>query len=502
MALPGLSQSTDSGKVYQELYRPQIHFTPKAHWNNDPNGMVYYGGTYHLFFQYYTEGTQWGPMHWGHAISKDLLHWKEQPIALYPDSLGYIFSGSAVVDAQNTSGFGKDGIIPLVAIFTYHNPEGDKAGRDDFETQGIAYSLDSGMSWVKYSDNPVIKNPGIRDFRDPKVRWYAPTKSWILTLATKDRITFYSSPNLRDWKKESEFGQQVGSHGGVWECPDLFPVDIGNPLNKTGKKVWVLCVNVGSGAPNGGSATQYFTGSFDGHHFTASDTLTKWIDYGPDEYAGVTWSNTGDDLYFIGWMSNTHYAGATPTSTWRGGMTLTRKLGLVDIKGHYYVSSLPLTRVLKANATGGQKIKKNTAGKYELASPKLGDPFIMHLQGTHQQRFSITLSNKQGDKLVIGYNKDKNAYFIDRTHAGKTDFAEGFGATAWAPRLASAKNMDLQLVFDKSSVELFADGGKTSMTALFFVRNEFDKLEMDSEKADFELKQADLEWIKSIWKEK
>lgn len=489
----------DTTRSYQETYRPQLHFTPKAHWNNDPNGMVYYAGVYHLFFQYYPVGTQWGPMHWGHAISKDLLHWDEKAIALYPDSLGYIFSGSAVVDKDNTSGFGKNGIVPLVAIFTYHDPKGDKAGRNDFETQAVAYSLDSGKSWVKYVNNPVVKNPGIRDFRDPKVGWYAPTKSWIMTLATKDRITFFSSSNLRDWKKESEFGQHVGSHGGVWECPDLYLVEKGNKLNKTGKAIWVLSVNVGSGAPNGGSATQYFTGDFDGHHFTASDTLTKWLDYGPDEYAGVNWSNTGNDLYFLGWMSNTRYAGATPTSTWRGGMTLTRKLGLVQVDNHYYVTSAPLTETLKKNASGSQQIKKNKAGIYSLESQKLNSPFMLTLNADNSHDFSITLRNKTGDKLVLGYDKADNAYYIDRTAAGKTDFADGFGARHKAPRLATGKEIYLQLIFDKSSVELFADRGKTSMTSLFFVKDGFDKLEISSSQTDFDLKHAALQWIKSIW---
>ena len=271
-------------KVYNEQYRPQIHFSPKAHWINDPNGMVYYKGIYHLFFQYYPDGTVWGPMHWGHAISNDMVHWQEQPIALYPDSLGYIFSGSAVVDENNTSGFGKDGKTPLVAIFTHHDPEGEKAGSNTFQNQSLAYSLDDGKTWTKYAGNPVLKNPGITDFRDPKVMWYEPQKKWVMTLATKDHITFYSSPNLKDWTKESEFGKELGAHGGVWECPDLFPLD------DNGKKVWVFIVNINPGGPNGGSATQYFIGDFDGKTFTPSQTNTKWLDYGPDEYAGITWS--------------------------------------------------------------------------------------------------------------------------------------------------------------------------------------------------------------------
>jgi fructan beta-fructosidase len=206
----------------REAHRPYIHFTPPAKWMNDPNGMVLYKNTYHLFYQYYPDSTVWGPMHWAHATSSDLVHWQHQPIALYPDSLGYIFSGSAVADINNTSGFGASGQIPLVAIFTHHDTVGEKLGRSDYQYQSIAYSLDEGKSWTKYAGNPVLKNPGIRDFRDPKVSWYDAGKKWIMTLATLDRITFYSSPDLKNWQRESEFGKQAGAHGGVWECPDLF----------------------------------------------------------------------------------------------------------------------------------------------------------------------------------------------------------------------------------------------------------------------------------------
>src|SRR5687767_5106825 len=249
----------------REPHRPLFHFTPPANWMNDPNGMVFYNNTYHLFYQYYPDSTVWGPMHWEHATSKDLVHWDHQPIALYPDTLGYIFSGSAVVDVNNTSGFGGDGKVPLVAIFTHHDPAGEKRGIDTYQVQSLAYSLDEGKTWTKYAGNPVMKNPGIRDFRDPKVIWHAATKKWIMTLATLDRITFYSSPDLKTWMKESEVGKDFGGHGGVWECPDLFPLDY------QGEQVWVLLVSINLGGPNGGSATQYFTGRFDGKSFTPFD---------------------------------------------------------------------------------------------------------------------------------------------------------------------------------------------------------------------------------------
>jgi fructan beta-fructosidase len=301
-----------------EQYRPQFHFSPKAHWINDPNGMIYYKGTYHLFYQYHPESSVWGPMHWGHTTSKDMVHWEEQPIALYPDSLGYIFSGSAVVDVNNTSGFGKNGQVPLVAIFTHHNPKLEKIKPEQTQYQSLAYSLDEGKTWTKYARNPVLKNPGITDFRDPKVRWYEPKKKWILTLAAKDRVAIYSSPDLKTWSKESDFGSDAGAHGGVWECPDLFP------LKHNGKDVWVLIVNINPGGPNKGSAAQYFLGDFDGKNFKAYSKQTKWLDYGTDNYAGVTFSNTGDRTILMGWMNNWQYAREVPTPNWRGATTVPR----------------------------------------------------------------------------------------------------------------------------------------------------------------------------------
>src|SRR5450432_732226 len=320
MPLFGSNVLAQSNKMMDEQYRPQVHFTPKAHWTNDPNGMVFYKGVYHLFFQYYPDSTVWGPMHWGHATSSDLIHWKQQPIALYPDSLGYIFSGSAVVDYHNTSGFGKNGQVPLIAIFTHHDPKGEKEKRNDFQNQSIAYSNDHGKTWIKYAGNPVLKNPGIRDFRDPKVMWYEPGKEWIMTLATGDRVTFYSSPDLKSWKMESDFGSDAGAHGGGWECPDLFTLDA------DGKKVWILIANLNPGGPNKGSGTQYFLGDFDGNKFTPFSTKTKWLDYGPDDYAGITWSNTGNRKIFIGWMSNWMYANLVPSIKWRNAMTIPREL--------------------------------------------------------------------------------------------------------------------------------------------------------------------------------
>jgi fructan beta-fructosidase len=442
-------------------YRPAYHFTPAAHWMNDPNGMVYYQGTYHLFFQYYPGAMVWGPMHWGHATSPDMLTWKEQPIALYPDSLGYIFSGSAVVDKNNTAGFGKDA---MVAMFTYHEPKGEKAGRDNYQTQGLAYSLDAGKTWKKYAQNPVLKNPGIKDFRDPKVSWNDATQKWVLTLATLDRITFYSSPNLKDWTKESEFGQKLGAHGGVWECPDLFP------LTLKGKQYWVLIVNLNPGGPNGGSATQYFVGQFDGKTFTPLNDKTKWADYGPDEYAGVTFANTGSRRIFLGWMSNWEYANQVPTSPWRSAMTIPRELGLRQEGAEIYLTSQPaaeLAGIAKAPTTVQNVAVKNTVD----LTTRLKSTSAKHrltLKTAQLGSFELLLGNAAGEELVVGYDQAKKQYFIDRSKAGQNDFSPKFTGRATAPRLSAAAGTELTLFFDAASVELFADQGLTPMTEIFF----------------------------------
>uniref|UniRef100_UPI0031D4F4DF glycoside hydrolase family 32 protein n=1 Tax=Chitinophaga sp. TaxID=1869181 RepID=UPI0031D4F4DF len=378
----------------------------------------------------------------------DLVHWKELPIALYPDSLGTIFSGSAVIDVNNTAGFGKNA---MVAIYTNHNHTLEGAGGDKFQYQSIAYSLDEGTTWTKYKDNPVLLNPGIRDFRDPKVSWYDAGKKWIMTLATKDHITFYSSPDLKHWKEESQFGAGLGAHGGVWECPDLFP------LNDKGQQVWVLIVNINPGGPNGGSATQYFTGSFDGHTFKTDQKDTKWLDYGPDEYAGITWSNTGSRRIFLGWMTNWQYANVVPTSNWRGATTIARELKLVKTEQGYRVASEPVKEL-------------NQTISYRLTSKKgkLVGPAKLSCSLAKAESFAITLSNDLGEQTVIGYDKSKQEYFIDRTKSGVTAFEKGFAARHTAPRFTHGDAMNLTLIIDDASAELFADGGLSVMTGIFF----------------------------------
>ncbi|MEP7143079.1 MAG: glycoside hydrolase family 32 protein [Ferruginibacter sp.] len=464
-----------AGKNNMEEYRLQFHFSTKANWINDPNGMVYHKGTWHLFFQYHPFSTSWGPMHWGHAISRDLMHWKEEPIALYPDSLGAIFSGSAVVDINNTSGFGKNGKTPLVAIFTHHNSKLEST-TNDFQNQSLAYSLDEGMSWTKYAGNPVLHNPGISDFRDPKVCWYEPGKKWIMTLATKDRVTFYSSPDLKKWNKESEFGKDAGAHGGVWECPDLISFD------NNGKKIWVLLVNINPGGPNKGSATQYFLGDFDGSSFRSSHTDTRWLDYGPDEYAGITWSNTGNKKIFLGWMSNWLYAGDLPTKTWKGAMTLPRELKLKHVGKDVFITSevVPQVATIQSTPVVFKNLNVNKSMDFSKRLPNISLPCRINLDMENVVDFSLTIANESGEELLIGYNKSMNQYFIDRTKSGKVDFQKDFASRNVAPRLSDSKKINMSLFIDVSSVELFADDGLTVMSAVFFPGKPYNKIKVES----------------------
>jgi fructan beta-fructosidase len=477
---------------YLEKHRPQFHFSPEAKWMNDPNGMVYYNGIYHMFYQFYPDSTVWGPMHWAHATSKDLVRWEHQPVALYPDSLGYIFSGSAVADINNTSGFGTNGQVPLVAIFTHHNPVLEKGGRKDYQYQSLAYSLDEGKTWTKYSGNPVVKNPGIVDFRDPKVMWFEEGKKWIMTLATKDRVTFYSSPDLKNWSRESDLGKDFGAHGGVWECPDLFPLDY------NGKKIWVLLVSINPGGPNGGSATQYFTGDFDGSTFTPHSTETKWIDYGTDNYAGITWSNTGDRKVFLGWMNNWQYAQVVPTETWRGAATLPRELSLQQLNGKYYLSSTPVKELDKITDLFFDKENLTVDKEFDLSDQvkQTGGKFKLNLS-LPADDFSIVLFNEDNEELVLGYEKASNQYFIDRTKAGKSDFEPGFAKKHLAPRISASGNIDMTLFVDAASIEVFADNGLNVFTDVFFPGAALNKLKLRS--ANPKIDQLQLFKVKSIW---
>lgn len=489
-----------SSAAEEQMYRPNFHFTPKKGWMNDPNGMFFANGYYHLFYQHYPDGNTWGPMHWGHAISKDLIKWEEQPIALYPDKDKYIFSGSAVVDTKNTSGLGTGKIAPIVAIYTLHDMTKEKAGKIDVEQQDIAFSNDNGFTWQKFEEgNPVVKNPGIRDFRDPKVSWDKTHKQWIMALAAQDRIQFYKSSNLKNWEFASEFGKNIGAHGGVWECPDFFEIKV----EGTKETKWVLIVNLNPGGPNGGSGVQYFVGDFDGKTFTMDAGFAErvqnekavWADYGKDNYAGVTWNNIPSSdgrRLFIGWMSNWEYAQQVPTTTWRSSTTIPRELQLVKKGNHYNLESKPVrelnnyvAKTLKVQSLNGKgTLKVIESGKADLTKAVIS----LDLKNLKQDDYTFTLSNANGESLSFGLNNKENYLFIDRSKAGKIDFSDKFATPVSKAFLkGSQKNVAFKIILDKTSIEIFYNNGEKVMTEIFFLNKPFSALTISS-KQKIELK--------------
>ncbi len=515
-AITGLQQPHEkkpgTALQFREQHRPQFHFSPKENWMNDPNGMFFYAGEYHLFYQHYPDSNVWGPMHWGHAVSTDLVHWDHLPIALYPDSLGYIFSGSAVVDWKNTSGLGQNGQLPLIAIFTYHNMAGEKAGRQDFQYQGMAYSNDKGRSWTKYAQNPIVPNPGnIRDFRDPKVIWDEASRQWIMVFAAQDRVQLWASQDLKRWQHLSDFGQALGVHSGVWECPDLFPLSV----EGSSETKWVLLVSINPGGPNGGSATQYFVGNFDGKEFIldasyAADVTGEkavWLDYGRDNYAGVTWSDVpkadGRRL-FLGWMSNWDYANVVPTQAWRSAATLPRTLVLKKTDLGYRIFAQPVAE-LKAIRAAAHPLKSTTiTGTLDL-TPQLGfSPaqmeLVLELDPAAGADCGVELSNAKGERYRVGYNAATKQFYSDRTHSGNLAFSKKFGTKVHtAPRISQDKNIRFHLFFDAASAELFADGGATVMTDIFFPGEDFSQVKIYSENGKVKLLSGEAWSLKSIW---
>ena len=437
---------------------------------NDPNGMVYAGGRYHLFFQYHPGSSVWGPMHWGHASSADLVHWEEHDVALAPDGLGMIFSGSAVVDWERRSGLGPEGSQPLVALFTHHDMQAEHAsghgGSISHEVQSLAFSLDDGATWTHYAHNPVLPNPGRKDFRDPKLRWWPERERWIMCLACGDHIRFYSSPNLTDWAWESSFGHGLGAQGGVWECPDLFPL-----RDEHGVARWVLLVSLNPGGPNSGSATQYFVGDFDGRCFTPEHTDVRWLDFGPDNYAGVTWSGVEDRALFLGWMSNWAYATTLPTAPWRSAMTLPRELSLRAVEGRFLVASKPareLEALQQAPSLAMAELQVHQRMDLSAGLAEAQPCFVIHLDTPALSTFTLSLANEADDALHIGYNAHTQRWWIDRRQAGDVSFHPAFAGEHSAPRLSTERGADLSLWFDACSVELFADGGLSCLSSLHF----------------------------------
>ena len=428
----------------REKFRPLYHHTPLYGWMNDPNGMYYKDGVWHLYYQYNPYGSQWENMTWGHSTSSDLIHWEAEPLAIEGDWLGAIFSGSAIVDKDNTAGFGRNAVI---AMYT-------SAGAA--QTQSIAYSSDNGKTFTKYAGNPVITY-NAPDFRDPKVFWHEQTKRWIVVLAVGQEVQFYSSDNLKEWKYESSFGRTYGCHDGVWECPDMLCF---------GDK-WVLLLNINPGGPFGGSATQYFVGQFDGHQFVCEDNAseTKWMDYGKDHYATVTFHNSPEGrIVALPWMSNWQYANQVPTKQFRSANGLPRDLGLKTVNGETYLTSTPSKEV---TALRGKKVKQ----------PTEACEIIIDVKGSAD----ITLSNAKGEQVTMHYDAQQLTFSMDRTKSGDVSFSESFPCVTVAPTFGAVRQ--LRLFIDRCSIEAFDAEGKMAMTNLVFPSEPYSILKVKGGKA-------------------
>ena len=430
-------------------YRQAAHFTPLLGWINDPNGMVYHDGEWHLFYQYNTMGSRWGNMSWGHAVSRDLVKWEHLPTALYPDAIGAIFSGSAIIDKHNTAGFGENA---MVAIYT-------SAGAA--QTQSIAYSHDNGRTFTKYENNPVLKSDQ-RDFRDPKVTWHEPTQRWIMPLACGNAMEFYSSTNLREWHFESRWGEEYGCHEGVWECPDLIEMPY------KGSTKWVLFCSIWRNEQHG-SAVQYFVGDFDGHTFTCDTPKehTDWIGYGRDNYAIVTWSNAPNGRKVaLGWQNNWQYASGEmfPSVGYRGYMSLPCELQLIEWEGNAKLISKPVKEfdnyLKEVYAQSEITITEQHTLPVEISDQK-----AVWIELTAENKgadvVGVKLSNDEGEEVNIYFDHAAKAFKVDRTKAGDSSFHELFAGEISAPMSAAAEQQ-LTIVLDHASVECFTDISTTS----------------------------------------
>ena len=428
----------------REKYRPVYHHTPAWGWMNDPNGMFYKDGVWHLYFQYNPYGSQWENMTWGHSTSTDLIHWTFQGAPIEADAWGTIFSGSAVVDHNNTAGFGKGAVV---AMYT-------SAGEN--QTQSIAYSNDNGQTFTKYAGNPVLTS-NTPDYRDPHVFWNEDIKRWNMIMAEGQHMDIYSSADLKEWKLESQFGAEYGNHGGVWECPDLMKMKV----RGTDQYKWMLLCNINPGGPFGGSATQYFVGQFDGHKFTCESApeVTKWMDYGKDHYATVTFDNAPDGRRVaMAWMSNWQYANQVPTMQFRSANSVPRDLDLYEYEGQTYCGVTPSPELAAARP---KKATKTLTDACEM---------VVTLKGNA----TITLANDKGEQVVMTYDEKSRTFAMDRTKSGQKEFSDDFAALTVAP--VHGKMSQLRLFIDRSSIEAFDADGKMAMTNLVFPTKPYNKV--------------------------
>ena len=475
-----LKMSDSFDMTNKEMFRPVYHHTPVYGWMNDPNGMFYKDGVYHLYFQYNPYGSVWGNMHWGHSTSTDLMHWNFEGCAIVPDAWGAIFSGSCVVD-HNTAGFGKGAVVAF-----YTSAKATPWG--DVQSQSMAYSLDNGKTFTKYEGNPILTSSE-KDFRDPKVFWYAPGKHWVMMLAVGQHMEIYSSVNLKEWKKESEFGAMQGAHGGVWECPDLVEI----PVEGTREKKWVLICNLNPGGPFGGSAAQYFVGSFDGKKFVnESPTQTKWMDWGKDNYATVTWNNAPDGRCIaLGWMSNWQYANNVPTRQYRSANTLARDLTLYREGQELFLKSTPSVEVKKARGKKVSIPSFKVSEKHEIVNLFEDNQGAYEveilIQNAGASKIAFCLLNDKGEKVSMYYDLNRKQFVMDRSESGTVDFSKDFPAVTVAPANVD-KELVLRLFVDRSSIEAFGEDGKFVMTNLVFPSQPYVKMCFEADKNGYAVK--------------
>jgi fructan beta-fructosidase len=485
-----------------EAYRPQFHFSPGKNWMNDPNGMVYYAGEYHLFYQYHPNGTTWGPMHWGHAISPDMIHWEHYPIALEPDEHGAIFSGSAVVDWHNTSGFFNDK-PGLVAIFTQHDTYPDS--NRPRERQSLAYSNDLGRTWIKYGGNPVLADQRFTDYRDPKVFWHACTNQWVMILASGQTVNIYNSPNLVDWSFASQFGEGEGSHLGVWECPDLFELPVDGEPSRT---KWVMFVSIGSSPEHPeGSRTQYFIGDFDGTTFSNDDAPenVRLLDGGRDNYAGVSWSDLpaedGRRIY-IGWMSNWKYAQVTPTVGWRSAMTIPRSLTLQNRNQRLVLLQQPVHELekLRSDTYTWNDVTIGNAPNL-LSDLKLKCfEIVAEFELKTADEFGFKVRKSDSHQTLVGYQVGNQELFVDRTCSGEISFDPDFPGRHAVKIEAVNQRVKLHILVDSSSLEVFTNDGDAVITDLIFPDQEDQGLEVYSINGSVQLISMEISPLNTILK--
>lgn len=498
-----LAQVTNPDALHDETYRPQYHFTPAKNWMNDPNGPIYYKGEYHLFYQYNPFGNVWGHMSWGHAVSRDLVHWQHLPVAIPEESGIMIFSGSTVVDWHNSSGFCKEANIAgpscLVAIYTGHT--------EKLQTQNLAYSNDQGRTWTKYSGNPAL-DLHMKDFRDPKVFWHEPSRKWVMVAAlpTLHKVRFFGSTDLKHWSTLSDFGP-AGGTAGVWECPDLFRLSV---EGESGQPRWVLSINVNPGGPAGGSADQYFVGQFDGATFVNANPEEQvlWADYGKDFYASTSFSDipaADGRCIWLGWLLNWDYAGKVPTFPWRGVQSIPRVLSLKRFHGGIRLVQSPVKELqtLRLNhaSLGEQDIA--TANGALLAKRVRGDALeiIVELDSGNSAEAGIRVRKGRDEATTIGVDWGKQEVFVDRTRSGDTAFDEKFSDRHAGPLLPpGGKRVKLHIFVDRSSVEVFVNDGATVISDAIFPSRDSQDIELYSKSGEARIVKLDVWDLQSAWR--